>query len=99
MRIVKKAKIKEKLLNLDLPRDKNGEVLIDEKEYGVMLILEAVEGAPDAEKEIFELLASVAGVEVEKIENDEFELLPEIIEHLKKQDKLVTFLKQAFKSV
>lgn len=99
MRIVRKTKIKEKILALELPRDEEGNLAISEDEYGVMLILEVIDGAPDAEKEIFELLAGIAGVEVEEMENDEFEILPNVIEHLKKQKKLVTFLKQAFNSM
>lgn len=99
MRIVRKAKIKEKLLKMDLPRDEEGNLTISENEYGIMMILEVIEGVPDVEKDLFELLASVAGVEVKDIEEDEFELLPKIIEHLKGQEKLANFLQQAFKSV
>lgn len=98
MRIVRKANIKQKLLDMDLPRDENGKLAISEDEYGIMMMLEVFEGIPEVEKEVFELLASVAEVEVKEIEQDEFELLPQIIEHLKGQEKLVNFLEQAFKS-
>ncbi|WP_200415938.1 hypothetical protein [Virgibacillus salexigens] len=99
MRIVRKSKIKEKLLGLELPKDEEGNVLLSDDEFGLMIMFEVIEGVPDAEKEVFELLADVAGVKVEEIENDEFELLPEVIDHLKNQKKLVAFLKQAFNSM
>lgn len=92
MRIMRKANIKEELLKMKLPEN------IDEKEYGVMLILQILEIAPSVEADIFEFLASVGGVKVEVLENDEFELLPEIIQHLQGQKKLIDFLSQGFKS-
>lgn len=98
MRIVRKANIKQKLLDMDLPRDENGKLAISEDEYGMMMIFQVIESAPQAEKEIFEFLADVGEVEVKELEEDEFELLPKIIEHLQKQEKLKSFLEQAFKS-
>lgn len=93
MRIMRKANIKEEIIGMGLPKD------ITDNEFGVMMIFQVIESAPQAEKEIFEFLADIAGVEVEVIENDEFELLPQIIDHLQGQKKLVNFLKQAFKSM
>lgn len=90
---MRKANIKEEIIGMGLPED------ITDKEFGVMMIFQVIESAPQAEKEIFEFLADIAGVEVEVIENDEFELLPQIIDHLQGQKKLVNFLKQAFKSM
>ncbi|WP_373894464.1 hypothetical protein [Virgibacillus sp. CBA3643] len=97
MRIVRKADIKDKLLNMKLPRDEEGNLSVSENEYGLMMILEVLEGAPEVEKEVFEFLADIANVKTEEIENDEFELLPQIIDHLKNQKKLISFLEQAFK--
>lgn len=93
MRIMRKANIKEEFINMELPDDLN------EDQFGTMMIFQVIESAPQAEKEIFEFLADVGGVSVKEIENDEFELLPKIIDHLQTQDKLITFLKQAFKSM
>ena len=56
MRIVRKANIKQKLLDMDLPRDENGKLAISEDEYGIMMMLEVFEGIPEVEKEVFELL-------------------------------------------
>lgn len=99
MRIVKKANIKQKLFDLKLPRDENGNVTLSGDEYGMMIVFEIIESAPDAEKDIFKFLADIGGVDQKELENDEFDLLPKIIEHLQGQEKLISFLKQAFKSV
>ncbi len=93
MRILRKANIKEELLKMKMPEN------LSEQESGMMLMLQFIESAPNAEEEIFKFLADIAEVEVSELENDEFDLLPGIIEHLQKQDKLVNFLSQAFKSV
>jgi hypothetical protein len=93
MRILRKANIKEDLLKMKMPKNAT------DQESGMMLLLQFMESAPNAEKEIFEFLADVGGVEVENLENDEFDLLPDIIQHLTKQEKLVNFLSQAFKSM
>lgn len=98
IRIVKQSNIKQKLLDLDLPRDEDGNITLSEIEYGVMMIFEIIESAPDAEKEIFSFLADVAGVTTEEMMNDEFDLLLDVINHLKEQEKLITFLKLAFES-
>lgn len=92
MRIVRKANVKEDLIKMKLPEN------LDEQEFGMMLIFQIIESAPQAEKDIFEFLADIAGVKVEEMENDEFDLLPRIIEHLQGQKKLVDFLSRAFKS-
>ncbi|MGM8212638.1 hypothetical protein ACLIBH_07570 [Virgibacillus sp. W0430] len=92
MRIVRKANIKEELVNMRFDG-------VTDEEYGTMIVFHIIESAPQAEKEIFEFLADVGGVKVEELENDEFELLPRIIEHLQGQKKLIDFLSQAFKSV
>lgn len=93
MRIIRKANIKDELINMDFSGS------LDDTQLGAMMILQVIESAPEAENEIFELLADIAGVSVEEIENDEFELLPKIIDHLKGQKNLVNFLQQAFKSM
>ena len=98
MRIVRKAGIKEKIVGMKLPRDKDGNVAISDDQYGVMMLLEVIDGAPDAEKEIFDFLADVGGVERKELEEDEFELLPDIVNHLMNQEKFTAFLKQAFNS-
>lgn len=99
MRIMRKADIKNKLVGMELPKDENGNLKLSEEQFGTMMIFEVIESAPDAEKDIFEFLADVGGVDVKEIENDEFDLLPKIIEHLKNQKKLISFLEQAFKSM
>jgi hypothetical protein len=93
MRILRKANIKEELLKMKMPDN------LSDHESGIMLALQFMESAPNAEKEIFEFLADVGEVEVKALEEDEFDLLPGIVEHLMKQEKLVNFLSQAFKSV
>lgn len=93
MRIMRKANIKSELAEMQLPDS------VNEEQYGAMMILQVIESAPQAEQEIFQFLADIANVEVKEIEEDEFDLLPKIIEHLQKQDKLIAFLKQAFKSL
>lgn len=93
MRILRKANIKEELLKMKIPEN------LSDQETGVMFALQFMESAPNAEKEIFEFLADVGEVEVKALEEDEFELLPGIIEHLTKQEKLVNFLSQAFQSM
>jgi len=93
MRIMRKANIKDELIGMELPDN------LEDEQFGVMMILQVIESAPQAEKEIFEFLADIAGVEVEKMENDEFDLLPKVIEHLRNQKNLVDFLKQAFGSM
>ncbi len=98
MKIVRKAKLKDKILKMELPRDEEGNLSLSDDEYGVMMIFEVLEVVPEIETELFELLADVAGVSVEDMQNDEFELLPNVIKHLQKQEKLSAFLKQAFKS-
>lgn len=90
-KIVGKTGIKEKIKDIGFTSETS------ENEMIVSLIFEAITSAPDAEKEIFTFLADVADVTVEQLQNDEFDLLLEIIEHLKAQEKLVTFLKQVFK--
>lgn len=90
---MRKANIKDELVKMELPDN------IDDEQFGAMMILQVIESAPQAEKEIFEFLADIAGVDVETIENDEFVLLPKIIKHLQGQDNLISFLKQAFKSM
>lgn len=98
MRIVRKAGIKEKIVGMKLPRNDKGEVTLSENEWGIMLILEVVDGAPDAENDIFEFLADIGGVEQKELEDDEFELLPDIVKHLTNQKKFTSFLEQAFNS-
>lgn len=98
MRIVRKAGIKDKIVGMQLPRDKDGNVAITDDQYGVMLLLEVVDGAPDAEDDIFKFLADVGGVKKKELEEDEFDLLPDIVNHLMNQEKFTTFLKQAFNS-
>lgn len=92
-KIINKAKIKEKIKDIGLS-DSATDI-----ELYVSLFFEAIVSVPDAEKEIYEFLADIAGVKPKEIENDEFELLPKIIEHLKGQENLVNFFKQAFKFV
>ena len=92
MKIMRKAKVKENLLKMKLPDD------ITDNEYGMMLIFQIIESAPDAEKDIIEFLADIGEVDVKELENDEFDLLPKIIDHIRKQEKLVNFLSSAFKS-
>lgn len=90
---MRKTNIKDELLQMNLPDN------INDKQYGAMMIFQVIESAPQAEKEIFEFLADVGEVDVKELENDEFELLPKIIEHLQGQKKLIDFLSQAFKSM
>lgn len=97
IRIIRKTGFKEKLKNLDLPKDENGNVLLSNMEYGVVLLMEVIEGVPEAEDEVFKFLADIAGVTLEEMKNDEFDLLLQVIEHLKGQKNLVNFLEQAFK--
>jgi hypothetical protein len=92
MRIVRKAEIKKRITELKPPEN------ITDQQYGAMLVFEVIEGAPEAEKDIFGFLADIGGVKPKELEDDEFELLPKIIEHLQGQEKLINFLKQAFKS-
>lgn len=99
MKIVRKTGFKNRIKTLDLPKDEEGNVLLSDMEYYIVLLMEVIEGAPDAEKEVFEFLGSIAGVSGKEMQEDEFELLLEVINHLKKQEKLITFLEQAFKSV
>lgn len=98
MKIIRKTGFKDKIKNLDLPKDDKGNVLLSDIEYYVVLLMEIIEGAPDAEKEVFDFLGSIAGVSGKDMQEDEFELLLEVINHLKGQDKLIAFLEQAFKS-
>lgn len=98
MRIIRKTGFKNKIKKLDLPKDDKGNVLLSDTEYYIVLLMEIIEGAPDAEEEIFKFLADIAGVTTKEMKEDEFELLLQVIEHLKGQEKLVTFLEQAFKS-
>lgn len=92
MRIMRKANIKEEIVAMDMPKNLSG------NESGMMIILQLLEAAPNAEKEIFEFLADIGEVDVKELQEDEFELLPEIIQHLQKQEKFTSFLEQAFKS-
>lgn len=98
MRIVRKTGFKKRILELDVPKDEEGNVLLSDNDYFIVLLMEFIEGAPDAEDDIFKFLADIAGVSVKKMKEDEFDLLLEVFEHLKGQEKLVTFLEQAFKS-
>jgi|SRR5699024_4255876 len=93
MRVMRKANIKDELVKMKVPKD------VNEQQYGVMMLLQVLESAPQAEKEIFEFLSDVSGHSVEELENDEFDLLPKIIEHLQGQKKLINFLSQAFDSM
>ncbi|MGJ9384253.1 hypothetical protein [Salipaludibacillus sp. CF4.18] len=97
-RIVRKTGFKKRMLEMDVPKDEKGNLLVTDNEYWIMLIMEVVEGIPDAEKELFKFLADVAGVKQEELENDEFEILAELIEHFKGQEKFTNFLKLAFNS-
>src|SRR5690625_5185951 len=90
-KIVRNAKIKEKIKEIGFTDETS------ENEMIVSLIFEAVTSIPEAEKEILEFLADIAQVSVEELKNDEFDLLLQIIDHLKAQEKFVTFLKQAFR--
>lgn len=92
MRIMRKTKIKANIVEMSVPKD------ISEEQYGILLLLTAIENAPDAEKEIFDFLASVGEVDVDKLKQDEFDLLPRIIKHLMDQKHIVDFLSQAYKS-
>ena len=90
-KIIKESDIKESIKNLGFTEQStNNEIM-------VKVIFEAITSAPQAEGEIFKFLADIAGVTVDEVKNDEFELLSEIFEHLKGQEKLGAFLKQAFK--
>lgn len=90
-KIIRQAGIKEKIRNIGFTKDTS------ESEIIVSLIFEAVTSIPEAEKEIFEFLADIAGVSVKELQNDEFDLLLKIIDHLKTQENFINFLKQAFK--
>ena len=90
-KIIRKAGIKEKIRQIGFTDETS------ENEMIVSLIFEAVTSIPEAEKEIFEFLADIAGVSVKELQNDEFDLLLKIINHLKGQEKFIDFLKQAFK--
>ena len=98
MKIIRKTGFKNKIKNLDLPKDEKGNVLLSDMEYYIVLLMEIIEGAPEAEEEIFKFLADIAGVSAKEMKEDEFDLLLQVIEHLKGQEKLVAFLEQAFKS-
>lgn len=100
MRIIRKTNFKKRILELDVPKDEEtGKILLSDQEYWILLLMELIEGAPDAEKEVFKFLADVAEVSQKEIENDEFEILVDVIEHLKNQEKFRTFLEKAFDSV
>lgn len=90
-KIVRNAKIKEKIKEIGFTDETS------ENEMIVSLIFEAITSIPEAEKEILEFLADIAQVSVEELKNDEFDLLLQIIDHLKAQEKFVNFLKQAFR--
>jgi len=92
-KIIGQSGIKEKIKEIGFTSETS------EAEMIVSLIFEGITSAPEAEKEIFTFLADVAGVSVKELQNDEFDLLLKIIDHLKAQEKLVTFLKQVFKYV
>lgn len=94
MRLVRKTNFQQKLTEIEVPKDEQGNIL--ESEYGMLILSELVDVAPDVEKEIFEFLSDIAEVDPEQMENDEFELLPKVIKHLKEQEKFNAFLKQAF---
>jgi hypothetical protein len=98
IRIIRKTGFKNKIKDLNLPKDDEGNILLSDMEYYVVLLMEIIEGAPDAEDEVFRFLGDIAGVSAKKMKEDEFEILFELIGHLKGQEKLVTFLEQAFKS-
>lgn len=99
MRIVKKGNVKKKLAEMNIPRNEKGEIELSEEQFGVMMILEIVEAIPDAEKDIFKFLADVAGVSTKEMEEDEFDLLLSVVEHLKNQDKMISFFKLALNSL
>ncbi|WP_419893281.1 hypothetical protein [Oceanobacillus kimchii] len=92
MKIMRKANVKEELISMKPPEN------IQDEQFGVMLILQFIEMAPQAEREILEFLADVGEVEEKDLYEDEFELLPEIVNHLMKQEKFTNFLSTAFKS-
>ena len=91
--ILNKANVKQKLVNLDVPKN------VTDEQYGVLLILTVLEGIPEAKDEILKFLADIGGVTKKDLEEDEFDLLPKIIDHLKKQEKFVDFLLNSFKSM
>jgi len=90
-KIIRQAGIKEKIKEIGFTNETT------EAEIVVSLVFEAVTSIPEAEKEILEFLADIAGVSVKELKEDEFDLLLQIIDHLKKQEKFINFLKQAFK--
>lgn len=90
-KIIRQAGIKEKIKEIGFTEQTT------ENEMIISLLFEAVTSIPEAEKEILEFLADIAGVSVKELKEDEFDLLLQIIEHLKAQEKFVDFLKQAFK--
>ena len=93
MRILKKANVKQNLVQLDVPKN------VTDEQYGVLLLLTVLEGVPEAKDDIIAFLSDVAGVKKKELEEDEFEILPKIIEHLQKQEKFIDFLSNAFKSM
>lgn len=90
-KIIRQAGIKEKIKEIGFTNETT------EAEIVVSLVFEAVTSISEAEKEILEFLADIAGVSVKELKEDEFDLLLQIIDHLKKQEKFINFLKQAFK--
>lgn len=98
MKIIRKTGMKTKLLELDVPKDKNGNMILDDAQYGIVLLMEFLESAPNAQDDVFAFLADVGGVDQKELEEDEFELLQDIVQHLMNQKKLINFLSTAFKS-
>src|SRR5699024_8355346 len=70
MRIVRKTGFKKRILELDVPKDEKGNVLLSDNDYFIVLLMEFIEGAPDAEDDIFKFLADIAGVSVKKMKED-----------------------------
>lgn len=93
LNILGKANVKQKLVELEIPKD------ITDQQYGVLLILTILEGVPEARNEIIGFLADIGGVNKKELEEDEFDIFPEIVEHLMNQKKFTDFLSKHVKQM
>ncbi|MDQ0417924.1 hypothetical protein J2Z48_002108 [Croceifilum oryzae] len=93
-RILRKLDIKKEIQSLDFQNVEN-----DSTGIGIQVFWLLLENSDKAEKEVYEFLASVAGVTPQEMKTMSLSQLGELIQEFQKIPGLANFFRSAFKQV